>query len=46
MVSAMDDGIGRVLNTLKETNMEENTIVVFFQIMVVLHIKMRLKTIL
>ena len=29
MVSAMDDGIGRVLNTLKERNMEENTIVVF-----------------
>ena len=29
MVSAMDDGIGRVLNTLKERNIEENTIVVF-----------------
>ena len=29
MVSAMDDGIGRVLNTLKERNIEENTIVIF-----------------
>jgi arylsulfatase A-like enzyme len=29
MVSAMDDGIGRVLNTLKKQNIEENTIVVF-----------------
>ena len=29
MVSAMDDGIGRVLKTLKERNIEENTIVVF-----------------
>ena len=29
MVSAMDDGLGRVLKTLKERNIEENTIVVF-----------------
>ena len=29
MVSAMDDGIGRVLNTLRKQNIEENTIVVF-----------------
>ena len=29
MVSAMDDGVGRVLSALKENNIEENTIVVF-----------------
>ncbi len=30
MVDRMDQNIGRVLNTLKETGIEENTIVIFF----------------
>jgi arylsulfatase A-like enzyme len=29
MVSALDDGVGQLLNRLKELNLEENTIVVF-----------------
>ena len=29
MVSAMDDGVGRVMNAIKSAGQEENTIVVF-----------------
>ena len=30
MVSAMDDGIGKVLGTLREQNLDQNTLVIFF----------------
>jgi arylsulfatase A-like enzyme len=30
MVSAMDDGVGKVLGTLREQNLDQNTLVVFF----------------
>ena len=30
MVSAMDDGIGKVLSTLREQNLDQNTLVIFF----------------
>jgi arylsulfatase A-like enzyme len=30
MLSAMDDGVGRVLATLRETGLEKNTLIIFF----------------
>ena len=30
MVSAMDDGVGKVLGTLREQNLDQNTLVIFF----------------